>query len=149
MTEENPTLGPALDFLRLLWAVDHGLQSRSKRMEAESGVTGPQRLVLRLLGKFPKSSAGKIAEMLHVHPSTLTGILKRLEAKGFLTRKEDPVDKRRAVFALSKSGTAVNDSKATTVETTVKKARKRANSKDVEAAQRVLQIISEELEKEP
>jgi hypothetical protein len=50
-----PALGDILDFMRLLWAVDHGLHSTSKRMNTSIGVTGPQRLVLRMTGKFPGS----------------------------------------------------------------------------------------------
>ena len=58
---EQSTLGPVLDFLRLLWAVDHGLQSVSKRMEAEHGITSPQRLVLRIVGLQPGIPAGRVA----------------------------------------------------------------------------------------
>jgi DNA-binding MarR family transcriptional regulator len=63
-------------------------------MEAAHGVTGPQRLVLRMVGRFPGIAAGRLSEILHVHPSTLTGILKRLEARELLQRKADPRDAR-------------------------------------------------------
>jgi MarR family transcriptional regulator, organic hydroperoxide resistance regulator len=36
-------LDPVLDFMRLLWSIEHGLQRMSKRMESEIGITGPQR----------------------------------------------------------------------------------------------------------
>jgi len=41
-------VGDAIDFLRLIWAVDHALQRRSKSMAATLGITGPQRLVIRI-----------------------------------------------------------------------------------------------------
>ena len=47
---DAPSLGPTLDFLRLLWELDHALQRRSKRMARALGLTGPQRLVLRIVG---------------------------------------------------------------------------------------------------
>ncbi len=53
-------LGAALDFMRLLWAMDHDLQRRSKRMEVELGVTGLQRIVIRLIGRFPGVTAGRL-----------------------------------------------------------------------------------------
>src|SRR5438132_8459125 len=37
------------------------------------------RLVMRIVGRFPGIAAGRVAQILHVHPSTLTGILKRSE----------------------------------------------------------------------
>ena len=76
-THDQP-LGAVLDFMRRLWALDHALQSISKRMETTLGLTGPQRLVIRIVGHSPGISAGKLAELMHVHHSTLTGVLGRL-----------------------------------------------------------------------
>jgi len=56
-------LGPVLEFMKLLWAVDHGLQSISKHMESRFGITGPQRLVVRIVGRFPGISAGALADV--------------------------------------------------------------------------------------
>ena len=58
MSDATYPLDPVLDFLRLLWSIEHGLQRMSKRMEGELGITGPQRLVLRIVGRFPGLSAG-------------------------------------------------------------------------------------------
>ena len=85
-----PPPGETLEFMRLLWAIDHGLQRRSKRMAKTLGLTGPQRLVVRMLGRYPGISAGQLAQVLHLHPSTLTGILRRLERRGWLTRRRRP-----------------------------------------------------------
>ena len=58
-----------LEFLKLVWRLDHGLRSRSKRLEQELGVTGPQRFTLRMLGEEgPPPSAGELAE----HPRAFT-----------------------------------------------------------------------------
>src|SRR5437762_12214338 len=106
--DKGPPLGAVLDFMRLLWAVDHSLQSASKRMESAFGITGPQRLVVRIVGRFPGISAGGLADILHVHPSTLTGILRRLEMRGVLQRRGDPNDGRRALFTLTNRGKKVD-----------------------------------------
>ncbi len=73
-----------LDFLKLVWRLDHGLRSRSKRMEQELGVTGPQRFTVRMLGEEgPLSLAGDLASHLAASPwSTLTGVLERTRASG-------------------------------------------------------------------
>ena len=88
--EDKFALDPVLDFLRLLWSIEHGLQRMSKRMEGELGITGPQRLVLRMVGRFPDVSAGDLAHIVRLHPSTITGILHRLVRTGLLERKRDP-----------------------------------------------------------
>src|SRR5258708_13076299 len=88
--DKGPPLGAVLDFMRLLWAVDHSLQSASKRMEAQHGITGPQRLVVRIVGRFPGIAAGRVTDFLHVHPTTLPGILNRPQQRRLLQRNTTP-----------------------------------------------------------
>jgi hypothetical protein len=52
LLEPELPLGGPIDFLRLIWAVDHALQRRSKSMAATIGITGPQRLVIRIIDGF-------------------------------------------------------------------------------------------------
>src|SRR3954452_16180054 len=101
--EERFQLDPVLDFMRLLWSVEHGLQRMSKRMETDLGITGPQRLVLRVVGRFPGLSAGGGGPLVRLHPSTITGILQRLVARGLLARHRDPGDSRRVRLRLRAS----------------------------------------------
>src|SRR5712691_9082034 len=143
--DKGPPLGAVLDFMRLLWAVDHALQSASKRMEAAYGVTGPQRLVVRIVGRFPGIAAGRVAEILHVHPSTLTGILKRLEQRGILQRRSDPRDARRALFGLTPKGKKLDTLKTGTVEQAVRRVLAR-DPGQITAAQEMLASLSDELD---
>ena len=112
-------LGKVLDFMRLIWALDHGLQSLSKRMQASLGLTGPQRVALRVLGRRPGISAGALAGILRVHPSTLTGVLHRLEVKGLVCRTHDPGDGRRSLLKLTSKGRKLDVHAPGTVEAVV------------------------------
>jgi len=136
------SLGPVLDFMRLLWAVDHVLTSRSKCMHATLGVTGPQRLVVRIVGQRPGIAAGELATILHVHPSTLTGVLRRLVARRVLSRAAAPDDSRRASLRLTKRGIALDAVMAGTVEAGVRTAIAGLPPRDVAAAARVLQRLA-------
>lgn len=138
-------LGSALDFMRLLWSVDHGLQRRSKRMEVELGVTGMQRMVIRLIGRFPEVSAGRLAELLHVHPSTLTGVLKRLAERNFIGRDRDPRDARRSRFRLTAEGQRIDSTQAGTVEAAVRRALGRLPADKIDDARIVLSALADEL----
>ena len=138
-------LGSALDFMRLMWAMDHGLQRRSKRMEVEIGVTGMQRVVIRLIGRFPAVTAGGLAELIHVHPSTLTGVLKRLVERGFVSRERDRTDARIAHFTLTAEGLKIDGSQAGTVEAAVRRALGRLDGDQVDAARAVLRVMADEL----
>ena len=143
--DKKAPLGEVLEFMRLLWAVDHGLQSTSKRMESTLGLTGPQRLVLRLVGRFPGITAGRLAQIMHVHPSTLTGVLKRMEKRGLLERKSDPLDGRKALFALTDAGRALDVPATGTVESAVERVLARLTRPRLQSAQEALTALAEEL----
>ncbi len=140
-------LGPVLDFLRALWALDHALQSASKRMEGTLGVTGPQRFVIRMIGRFPGISAGEVSALLHVHPSTLTGVLKRLELRGLVVRRADPADARRALLELSAKGRRVDATRSGTVEGAARKALARLAPAAMRQTRVVAEAITSELDR--
>lgn len=143
---EPPRLGGALEFMRLLWAVDHALQRTSKRMETSLGVTGPQRLVIRFVGRFPRIPAGQLARLLHLHPSTLTGILKRLGRQGLVRQEPDPEDGRRALLILTSKGQRLNVESEGTVESGVRRALAGIAPAKLAATRAVLESIAATLE---
>jgi DNA-binding MarR family transcriptional regulator len=144
-TAAAEALPDVLQFMRLLWALVHGLDKTSKRMSAEVGITGPQRLVLRVAGLFPGLSAGDLATLLHVHPSTLTGVLQRLVTQRLLTRVSDPRDQRRAVLNLTARGARINSTHRGTVEAAVEAALRGVGARDRATTRRVLQRLTDEL----
>ena len=139
-------LDPLLDFMRLLWSIEHGLQRISKRMESELGITGPQRLVLRLVGRFPGLSAGDLAHIIHLHPSTITGILQRLAARGLLERERDSGDRRVVRLRLKPRAAIYTKRAAGTAERVVTLALNRVGAANVGAARRVLAEIAKRLD---
>jgi DNA-binding MarR family transcriptional regulator len=144
-----PELGGLLEFMRLMWAVDHALQRSSKRMQASLGVTGSQRLVVRIVGKFPGIAAGHLAELLHLHPSTLTGVLKRLEARKLIRRRPDPHDARRYRFQLTPDGRRLNATLDGTVEAAVRRALRRLSKPQLRAARQALAVLASTLDPGP
>jgi MarR family transcriptional regulator, organic hydroperoxide resistance regulator len=139
-------LDPTLDFMRLLWSIEHHLQSTSKLMGARLGITGPQRLVLRVVAQYPGISAKEVADIVRLHPSTITGILQRLTNKGFLLRAQDPVDTRRVRLRIQPSARQFTRHVKGTVEYAVERALKRVPTASVRAARAVLVAIAASLE---
>jgi DNA-binding MarR family transcriptional regulator len=134
-----------LRFMQWLWAVDHGLQSLSKRMRTTVGVTGPQRLVVRMLGQSPGLSAGELATVLHLHQSTLTGVLRRLERLGIVSRSSSPADRRRAVLRLTAAGRVLDRERTGTVESAVRAALEGVSPAAVVTTAEVLAKVAAEL----
>lgn len=137
-------INDTLLFMQSLWELSHALQVASKRMARVLGVTGPQRLVIRILGQAPGASARDLATTLGIHPSTLTGVLARLERNGFIMRSVNPDDRRRAMFSLTAAGKRVDRERRQTVEAAVRRALTRCSQSSVEKVADVLaQIVSE------
>src|SRR5262245_41388371 len=137
-------LKPALDVLelmRVIWALDHALHSRSKAMASALGVTGPQRFVLRLVQRTPGISSGALANHIHLHPSTLTGVLQRLERRGLLVRRRDRADARRVLLQLTSKGRRMLRKKGS-VEEVVKRAIASQRAPDVTIAAEVFKRIT-------
>jgi DNA-binding MarR family transcriptional regulator len=148
-TRAEDSLGAVLDFMRLLWRIEHGLQTTSKRMESRLGITGPQRLALKIVTQFPGLSAGELARILHLHPSTITGIVQRLVEKRLLIRTRDRRDTRRVSLRPRIRASTFARRSAGTVEGAVAQALRRASAIQVHHAREVLERIAAALQPPP
>jgi len=109
VTPEQPeALDPALHFLQTVWELEHALERASKRMEDAIGISGPQRFALRIVGVRPGITAGDLAAVLHLHPSTVTGIVQRLETRKLVKRVANQSDGRVAHLHLTAMGVRAN-----------------------------------------
>ncbi len=142
------SLSPALNFLRELWQLNHAIERLSKKMEIVYGITAQQRMIIRLVGKYPGMTAGQLSEHLHLDPGTISAAIRRLENKGLLSRRPDVRDKRRVLLGLTTSGRALDKPATGTVEWVVEKMLQQNPKDDVEGAARVLGILVEALESE-
>jgi DNA-binding MarR family transcriptional regulator len=143
---DSRPLDPTLDFLRLLWSIEHNLQSTSKMMRSRLGITGPQRLVLRVIAQFPGISAKDVAHLVRLHPSTVTGILQRLQRKRLVLRAYDPIDTRRVRLRVLASARRFIRPSPETAEHAVERALRRLPAASVDAARTVLAAIATSLE---
>lgn len=135
-------IGEVLEFMQQLWALDHSLQSLSRKMQARYAISGPQRLVLRIVGTCPGISAGLVAETLRLHPSTLTGVFKRLVRQGLIQRRSDHRDARRAVLHLTPKGRRLAALRKGTVEEAVRLALGRIPERKVKITKEVLALLA-------
>ena len=139
------SIDDVLEFMRLIWAIDHEMESVSKRMETTIGLTIPQRMSLLLIGRRPGMLASELARALHLHRGTVTGIIQRLEAAGYVTRTVDPVDHRRAGLSLTVAGRRINDVRTGTFEGAVRRVLASVSGDELDMASGVLRSLAEEL----
>jgi DNA-binding MarR family transcriptional regulator len=141
-------MGDTIEFLGLMWTVDHALQTLSKRMLRTLGVTVPQRLLLRIVARFPGLPAGEIASVMRLDRSTISGILKRLEARGLLQRRQDSRDGRRTLVVLTARGRGLAADGNGTIEAVVEGALRKMSRREVAAARAAFTRLAAALEEE-
>lgn len=83
---------------------------RNQRMQ-QRGITSSQSDVIRYILKHRDQpvSAGDLMEQLGLSPSTMAGILKRLENKSLITRTTDEKDGRKVLIAPTREGMELED----------------------------------------
>jgi DNA-binding MarR family transcriptional regulator len=149
MSDERRRVDDAetLATLERIWALDHGLQTVSRAMLAAIGVTGPQRFVLRMIGREPGITPGELARRLHDHPSTLTATLKRLVSRRLVARRDDPGDQRRVRLHLTTDGERLDTVREGTVEAAVRTALAGMSEAEAASLRTALERLATELER--
>ncbi len=147
-SRERPaiSISPALDLMRVLLHVSHGIERVSLRMEASLGVTAQQRLVVRVVGRHPGITPGRLAEHLHLDPGTISALVRRLEGKGLIRRAPDPRDGRRITLGLTESGRALDRPQPGTVEEVFDQLVGAGDAATLREAQMLLTQLAERLE---
>lgn len=70
----------------------------------ESGLTYQQIMVIKLIAHKGKINISELCEQMHLVKGTVSGIVKRLEAAGYVEKIKDETDKRNSYVILSDEG---------------------------------------------
>jgi len=83
------------------------IQLYSEQVLKEYGVTGPQLWALRVIYREGRLSMGELSGRMYLHISTVSGVVDRLEEKGYVERARAPSDRRVVKISLTKEGKRV------------------------------------------
>jgi MarR family transcriptional regulator, organic hydroperoxide resistance regulator len=92
-----------------LYATSMAIHRTYKPMLDRLGITYPQYLVLLALWEEDGRTVGAIAARLTLESSTVTPLVKRLEAVGLLTRTRNPDDERQVQVRLTERGVGLQE----------------------------------------
>lgn len=95
-----------------LYAAAIAVNRTYKPMLDALGLTYPQYLVLSTLWEQDGLPVSSIADRLSLESSTITPLVKRLEAAGLLTRERNPKDERQVIVSLTPKGRSLNEKTA-------------------------------------
>lgn len=92
------------ELLIALRRVIRAIDLYSRKLNKESGLTGPQLLILLQIDKTTGIKASQIAKNINLSAATVTNILDRLESRELIQRVRGNVDKRSYALFLTESG---------------------------------------------
>ncbi|MFE0433868.1 MarR family winged helix-turn-helix transcriptional regulator [Streptomyces nigra] len=113
-TPEPPARGPGSLLLDdqlcfALYAASRAVTARYRPLLEELGLTYPQYLVMLALWEQDSISVRELGAALQLESSTLSPLLKRLEAGGLLRRERRPDDERSVALRLTEAGAALRE----------------------------------------
>lgn len=96
-----------LRILRALRRITRSIALHSRQLAACSHITAPQLICLRAVIGLGPLTATAISREIHVSPSTVVGILDRLEDKGLVRRERSREDRRIVFVTATEAGIAL------------------------------------------
>lgn len=96
-----------LRILRALRRITRSIALHSRQLAAVSHITAPQLMCLRAVIAGGPMTATAISREIHVSPSTVVGILDRLEDKGLIRRERGREDRRIVFVSATEAGRAL------------------------------------------
>jgi DNA-binding MarR family transcriptional regulator len=89
--------------------ISQAVETYSRFLWQEYGVTAPQLGALRELKTHVEVTPGRLAELMHISPQTVAGILSRLMQRGLIVRQRDERDRRSYIVRITDEGLRLAD----------------------------------------
>ena len=83
---KDKTISETMQSLRRIVKAIHDY---SKDVAAEFGITGPQLWAIKTIAQEGSLPLGELSRRMYLHPSTICGVIDRLEDKGYVARLRD------------------------------------------------------------
>ncbi len=134
-----------LEVLIKIRKIMRSINLESKRIEKAFGISIPQLLVLQYLSeqKDFKASSKSIKDYINLNASTISGIIVRLEEKGFVARLPKPEDKRASYITLTAKGSDILKQSPTTLQEKLSRRLKKLSKRQIEELNKHIDLLTE------
>jgi len=92
------------EIMQSLRQIFRAIQDYSQEVSKEFGITGPQLWALKIISADGRLSLGELTQKMYLHPSTVSGVVDRLEKKGYVARDRGRKDRRVVTVHLTPEG---------------------------------------------
>lgn len=134
-----------LKILQSLRKIIRSVDLHSRKLSMQHDITTPQLITLLAIIQNGSSTIASISKYVHLSPSTLVGIIDRLEAKKYVIRQRSDKDRRQVMISATKEGKVFSKKAPSPLQETLAKELKKLT--DLEQAtislslERVVELI--------
>ena len=125
-----------VDVLFMVWLVSRSTEALLDAALAPVGLTGDEMAMYSMLAAAPSTTPTELSRWMAAPATTVSSYVKRLQARGHVTRDPNPEDRRSSVIRLTAEGRRIHD-EAKTRMTPVRAAVERALT-DTDGVNKVL-----------
>lgn len=137
-----------LRILQSLRRIMRAVDIYSRKLSLNYSITAPQLVCLLTVKEKGPMTSASIAGEMHVSPSTLVGILDRLEAKGLVRRDRATDDRRRVFITVTGKGRRLADKAPSPLQDTLVEGLAGLSERELKTIARSLEKIVELMEAE-
>lgn len=95
-----------LRILQSLRRIVRSIDLHSRKLSMQYDITAPQLITLLEISDHGPLTIAELSKEIHLSPSTLVGIVDRMEAKKLVVREKDTADRRKVFIHLTEAGRA-------------------------------------------
>ncbi len=126
LEETNANAAPVerydLRIMRSLRQITRSVDIHSRQLSQKYDITAPQLVTLLSIVNSYSTTIANIAKDVHLSPSTLVGIVDRLERKGLVRRDRSTSDRRQVYITITPKGVEFADSAPSPLQETLSQA---------------------------
>lgn len=141
--EESREAGSDLRILRSLRQIMRAVDLYSRRLRTQHDITGPQLVCLLTVAREGPLGQSALSRRVHLSPSTLVGILDRLEAKGLVRRERAQRDRRHIQVSATADGCALILAAPSPLQDSLTRALRSLSETEQDAIARSLERVAE------
>lgn len=108
-----------LRILRSLRRIIRSVDLHSRKLFMQRNITGPQLACLLAVNEHGQLTASSLAREVHLSPSTIVGILDRLEQKALVERHRSSQDRRVVIIKITQAGRGLADAAPSPLQETL------------------------------
>ncbi|MDB2414801.1 MarR family transcriptional regulator [Rickettsiales bacterium] len=111
-----------LRIVQSLRKIIRSVDLHSRKLSIQHDITAPQLITLLATAENGPLTIASISKEVHLSPSTLVGIIDRLESKGYVMRERSSEDRRQVLIHITKQGKSFVEEAPSPLQETLAKA---------------------------